>query len=92
MRLALSIVCVWPVIVAPLLATEPQLLKTLTGDGSKVLCVAFSPSYATEGRDCPSNKDLRSFFGESFHYIGMNSSILRSRRGRVIPRRWSNTF
>ena len=51
-----------------------------------------NPSYATEGQDCPTNKDLRSILGESFHYIGTNSSILRRRRGRVTPRRWSSTF
>ena len=48
---------------------------------------ASNPSYATEGRDCPSNRDLRSILGKSFHYICTNSSIRRSRLGRVIPRR-----
>ncbi|MBU4271254.1 MAG: hypothetical protein KKE86_04830, partial [Planctomycetes bacterium] len=49
--------------------------------------VRASPSYGVVGVDSLIAKDLRSIFGQSFHYICANSSILRRRRGRGIPRR-----
>ena len=51
-----------------------------------------NPSYAVTGLDRPWNKDLRSFSGQSFHYIGTTSSIRWRRRGRVTPRRWRRAF
>ena len=51
-----------------------------------------NPSYAVTRVGLLVAKDLRSFSGRLFHYICTNSSILRRRRGRVTPRRWSRTF
>jgi len=51
-----------------------------------------SPSYAVMELDYPWNKDLRSFSGHLFHYIGITSSMRRSQRGRVAPRRWRRVF
>ena len=52
---------------------------TLVLDDDTGNCLSTSPSYATGGQDCPSNKNLRSILAKSFHYICTNSLIRRRR-------------